>query len=136
MLSFRRNLRGRGFASLAIAALATGCDNTRPGAGITNPGPGSMPGSDKAATRTDTPVAGAVTADPVAEAVGSQAPMSNPSTGPAGGQAGGGAGGRQAAPEAASSAPGVPPVREGTGNAQGGTKPDERPNSGTPRSPQ
>jgi hypothetical protein len=126
--------------SLALAltlplGMLAGCENSPPGAGFTNPNPGSMTGRDKAAVRTDLPVpdanAGSDAALTEAVSSGPGGPVetgNTPSTATTEPQ--------QGAPEAAAPPTGSPPQKTNAGTAQGDTRPANRINTGTPRSPQ
>lgn len=128
-------------ASVLLLTAAAGCENGRPGAGFTNPGPGSTSARDKASSRTDLPVPdlNADHKEPIAE-TGASSPSATGTNagagGPGGGQRGANGDARQVSPEATSSAPASPPRKDNAGSAAGDTKPADKINTGTPRGPQ
>ena len=119
-------------------ALAAGCDTARPGLGITN-GPTPEANSEKPALRTDLPGASAPGPDEATAAAsggmydggtGAQGTGARDLAKPPGGQ--------PAEPgELPGTVRGTPPTVESpsAAGAQGGTKPPENINDGTPRSP-
>jgi len=107
-----------------LASAAAGCGTAPPGAGITNPNPGSVNAGDKPADRVDMNVPDRTTSrdEPLIEAASSGA---------------GGVSGETPTPAPPATAPaGSPPKKENSGNAQGAAKPDDSTKTGTPRSPQ
>lgn len=128
----RRPLTTLASTALTLAAVAAGCETAPPGGGFLNPNPGSVVERDKPAVRTDLPVPDTKPSDalPVAE------PPSTAGASAADHSSGDKGKVRQTAPEAASTPPASPPRKDGTGNAQGATRPDGPIKEGTLRSPQ